>query len=369
MDKIPLNYSKLNKKELKYYNIIKNNSGVLYITSNPGIAKSAISRSIAQKLGLEYHDLRLSMVDETDVGLFPKVIETKDGNFLDHVIPLWAHEANKRPTLIHFEELNRAQLSVRNAALQILLERSIGRNFKFNDNVYFIASGNLGSQDGTDVEDFDSALNNRLIHLKHTLDLKEWIEYYANDNIYEPIVKFLLAYPTNYYVNPTTETSAYATPRSWTFLSDYIKGNITNKSNVNDVIDLLSDTGHAFIGNTITPFLSYLKTSSTLNINDIINNFEGCKAKLSSSKRDKYSELLVSLKELTRDIENSKYNDAKLSNIISFLKIISDEERASYLLYLVDKSKTDNDNIRFILMNFIDEVTYLRKKNKQQVDG
>jgi hypothetical protein len=28
-----------------------------------------------------------------------------------------------------------------------------------------MSSGNLGDEDGTDVEEFDSALNNRLIHI------------------------------------------------------------------------------------------------------------------------------------------------------------------------------------------------------------
>ncbi len=50
-------------------------SGVLYIQSAPGYAKSAIMRSIANKMGFQYFDIRLSMVDETDVGLFPTVDE------------------------------------------------------------------------------------------------------------------------------------------------------------------------------------------------------------------------------------------------------------------------------------------------------
>jgi hypothetical protein len=40
-----------------------------------------------------------------------------------------------------------------------------------------MSSGNLGDEDGTDVEEFDSALNNRLIHINHTLDVQEWLDY------------------------------------------------------------------------------------------------------------------------------------------------------------------------------------------------
>jgi hypothetical protein len=36
---------------------------------------SAIGRSIADKMGFAYSDIRLSMVDETDVGLYPSLSE------------------------------------------------------------------------------------------------------------------------------------------------------------------------------------------------------------------------------------------------------------------------------------------------------
>ena len=170
--------SLLTPKERKYFSVMWAKYGVLNITSKPGVAKSAIGKSIAEKMGFKYMDIRLSMVDETDVGLYPCVTEIDvDGRMikcLDFVVPRWAVESNKHPTIIHFEELNRASQQVRNAALQILLERQIGTDFKFNDNVLMMSSGNLGDEDGTDVEEFDAALNNRLVHLNHTLSPDEW---------------------------------------------------------------------------------------------------------------------------------------------------------------------------------------------------
>jgi MoxR-like ATPase len=115
----------LTPKERKYFAIMWAKYGVLNITSKPGVAKSAIGRSIADKMNFRYIDIRLSMVDETDVGLYPTVSEVEtDGKMvkcLDFVVPRWAIEANKQPTIIHFEELNRASQQVRNAALQMLL--------------------------------------------------------------------------------------------------------------------------------------------------------------------------------------------------------------------------------------------------------
>ena len=64
-------FDKLSKREQDYFKLMRGQSGVLFIKAEPGVAKSAIMRSIAQKLDMQYFDVRLSMVDEIDVGLFP----------------------------------------------------------------------------------------------------------------------------------------------------------------------------------------------------------------------------------------------------------------------------------------------------------
>ena len=136
----------LTEKERKYFAIMWAKYGVLFISSKPGVAKSAIGRSIAEKMGFAYLDMRLSMSDESDFKypyLEDGVFDGKPIKVSGYAVPRWAYEANQRPTLIHFEELNRAPQFVRNAALQILLEREIGE-FKFNSNVIMMASGNLG---------------------------------------------------------------------------------------------------------------------------------------------------------------------------------------------------------------------------------
>ena len=207
--------SALTEKQLRYWRMIYPQSGVLFLMSEPGIAKSATLRDLAEKIihiptgkNLQYLDLRLAMLDETDVGLFPDKGtatvtingEKVEKTVLDHIAPRWAYLSNEVPTLIHFEELNRAPLAVRNAALQILLEREIGYDFKFNNSVFMVSTGNLGEEDGTDVEEFDSALNGRLIHYKHTLSLDEWIKYYANDNVNSSIINYLQKHIDKFYI-------------------------------------------------------------------------------------------------------------------------------------------------------------------------
>lgn len=379
-------YATLSPREKKYFKVMRSQSGVLFITAKPGVGKSAIARSIADKLGMVYYDIRLSMVDETDVGLFPNVGEVilESGlhlKVLEHIVPKWAQEANEQPTLIHFEELNRAPEAVRNAALQLLLERSIGTQFNFNNNVFMMASGNLGDEDGTSVEEFDRALNNRLIHMKHDLPPQEWIKFFAKDNVHPDIVDYIKNHPHKLYVEPNENATAHATPRSWTFLSDFILNNhggiIEEETNngvtehlewgrTTDYIGDIEEIGMSYIGNEVVAFMSFINDRIQININDIMNNFpkieEEVKNWRENNRRDRYSEMLRDLKE----IKVSDLDKKQVRNCISFLKYCAEEERASYLLEMVDDPDVDLDNasVELMLLTFRDELNNIRSMNQ-----
>ena len=310
-------YKNMSIREQKYFNIMKSRLGVLYIQSKPGLAKSSIARNIAKLMGFQYMDIRLSMVDETDVGLYPNIEDIEqDGQMikcLNFVVPKWALKANATPTIIHFEELNRASLNVRNAALQILLEREIGTEFEFNDNVLMLCSGNLGEEDGTDVEEFDSALNNRLIHVNHDLGWEEWIERFADEKVHPLIVSFIKNNAEYLYRKDGTqngeEPKTYASPRTWHMLSEYIlsttdmihnipkEEQMGGKYELNAIRDLTKEVGVSFVGTSIAKFIKYLDESMRLSLKDVIDNFKKVKIQIEKSNRDKKSELLNQLRQ------------------------------------------------------------------------
>ena len=322
----------LTDREQTYFRIMWAKYGVLYITAKPGVAKSAIARSIADKMGFRYMDLRLSMVDETDVGLFPSVGETDGVKCLDHVVPRWALEANKQPTIIHFEELNRASQAVRNAALQILLERQIGINFQFNDTVLLMASGNLGDEDNTDVEEFDSALNNRLIHYKHVLTTKEWLENFAEKNVHRTIVSYIKAHPEQLY-KVTDGAQAYVTPRSWTMLSEFITKNYGKDADPRVFLPLLKIVAASYVGNSAMKYVQYCEDMLNINIMDVLNDYR-VKEDLKKYNRDKNSELIQSLKEM----DLNKLGDKQVANAAKFLKTVGEDELTAYLLFILDNN-------------------------------
>jgi len=362
-DQIKERMALLTPRERKYFMTMWPKSGVLFITSKPGIAKSAIARSIADKMGFDYQDVRLSMSDETDFK-FP-FLKDKDykGNIFKvtgSAIPDWAFEANSRPTIIHFEELNRAPQFVRNAALQILLERQIGQ-FQFNDSVLMMSSGNLGDEDGTDVEEFDNALNNRLIHFNHTLGADEWIENFAKENCHSSVVSYIRAYPEKLYQNPTENSKAYATPRSWRFLSDFIVANFGKDSGPREFLPALQEVAHGYVGNGAQRFLQYCQEMVNITIQDIIDRFDKVEKELDKYNRDKNSELINSLKEY--DIK--KLSDKQLENVTKFLKRVGHDELTAYLLHVLDNVPDVSDpKIKKFMQTFKDVLVNIKRINK-----
>jgi hypothetical protein len=356
--------SLLTAKERKYFSVMWAKYGVLNITSKPGVAKSAIGKSIAEKMGFRYMDIRLSMVDETDVGLYPNVSEVdvngKMVKCLDFVVPRWAIEANKQPTIIHFEELNRASQQVRNAALQILLERQIGTDFNFNENVLMMSSGNLGDEDGTDVEEFDSALNNRLVHINHTLAVDEWVVDFATENCHKLITSFIKAHPEQMY-KTSDNSKAYATPRSWTMLSEFIVCNYGMDASPKDFLPLLKEVASGYLGNSAMKFVQYCEDMLNISIQDVLNNFDGIKKDLEKYNRDKNSELIQSLKE----IDITKLTEKQLGNVVKFLNNVGDDEKTAYLLYILDNiTDVTNPKLKKFLLEFDDLLRTIKKINK-----
>lgn len=375
---LPERMETLTDKEKQMFRMIRPQSGVLYIQGRPGIAKSAKANAIAAKLGMRYLDVRLAMVDETDVGLFPsKIAKEINGvmmEFLDHVVPIWAWEANRVPTLIHFEELNRASLPVRNAALQLLLERAIGTKFKFNKNVYMLTSGNLGDEDSTDVEEFDMALNNRLIHRKFDLSVDEWLQDFAKDNIHPDIISFIELHREQLYNKPTDDNPAYATPRSWTFLSDFIKinyGKWVNEKYIDgkeqkfrdvfewgrasDYVKDIETISVSYIGSAgASKFVQFLMDRLAITINDIIDKYPKIQKDVVGSRRDRYSEWFHSLKAMDIDKMTAK----QIGNLKLFLADAQAEERTSYFLEIVD----NNDITKSVSKNIVELIQPFKKE-------
>jgi hypothetical protein len=344
-------YNMLSPRMQEYYDYMITTAGVLFITSAPGLAKSSVAREIAFVMDYDYVDVRLSIADETDFGL-PRVKEIEyNGELLDvhnMTTPTWAFRANQRKTIIHFEELNRCSLQVRNACLGVLLERVIGADFKFNDDVLMMASGNLGDDDGTDVEEFDSAMNNRLIHVKHDMPVDEWIEQYAKYNIHPIIVDFIKQKPEMMNrkegAKNGEQPKAYPTQRTWFNLSEHLLFKTGDKEEqlagkfadkMDEIKELINHRGMNFIGSSSASLVKYIDETMKLSLDNIIYEYKKYAKAVEGSNRDKKSELLNQLRERDLTQIDLVKNPNVIPNIIKFMEVLESDEIAMFVKELI----------------------------------
>jgi len=246
-----------------------------------------------------------------------------------------------------------------------------------------MSSGNLGEEDGTDVEEFDNALKNRLITMNHTLAVKDWLNNFANKPVFDKdengdyllndngekiklgnkvqptIAEFIESNAEYLYKDPTEDQSAYATPRSWTFLSEFITMNYGFDAEPSDFLQDVSKVGMSYVGTSIQRFIRFCQEKVQLSIDDIINNFPKVEKSLAKFGRDKYSELLTSLKK--RNID--EFDEKQLKNVILFLEKIDDDELMGYLLAVIDNEEVKTKNKKRLLKSFTNMLVKIKDFN------
>lgn len=381
------NMDKLNEQEQRFLKLMLPNSGVLNVLGPPGGCKSAIFRSIANKLGFQLFDIRLPLIDETDVGLYPITNKIEDPTTgknivtLDYAVPRWAIEANKQPSIIVFDEFNRADESKRNAAMQILLERQIGTDFQFNNEVFMVALGNMGEEDGTNVEEFDTAMNNRLIHFNDfQLPISSWIEGFAKKNLHPVLVEFFEQGNEDIlHQVPKDEdgeegsgesNNAFPSHRSWTFLSDYIVTNYGRESEPSEWLEDVKREGVKFVGSNVHKFVKYCEQRKQYTLQDVVDNFDKIKNDLENAGRDIVTEIYYEArkKEESESEENSFFcslNKKQVENYIKFMKLLDDDMKYNILdiLPMIEEENGKKSNLDRVCEEFSDLIEKLENKD------
>ena len=84
-------WNTLTDLEQFYFMIMQSRSGTLLLKGSPGHAKSAIVKTIADKLGFRYMYFSLTSKDAADIGCYPDPNATYNGeNVLAYKVPKWA---------------------------------------------------------------------------------------------------------------------------------------------------------------------------------------------------------------------------------------------------------------------------------------
>jgi hypothetical protein len=131
--------------------------------------------------------------------------------------------ASQYPVVVLFlDEMNSAPASVQSAAYQLILNRRIGK-YRLPDNVVMVAAGNRESDKGVTFR-MPTPLANRFVHQEMRVDFASWQEWAVQHNIHKDVVGYLsFAKQDLYDFDPKSASRAFATPRSWTFVSQILE--------------------------------------------------------------------------------------------------------------------------------------------------
>ncbi len=205
----------------------------LLIFGGPGIGKSEICKAAAE--GDEVKDVRLSMLEPVDMRGMPVVNRKGDGTefSVEWAKPDFLPTSGKG--IILFDELNTADPSVQNAALQFILDRRCGPH-KLGDGWWIVACGNKSSHKAH-VNPLSAPLRNRFVILEMQPDFNQWRNWAMNNYIHENVLGFMSSTSGQHlYSDPQDEYGNFPTPRGWTMVSRLLKGNITEREAIEGAI-------------------------------------------------------------------------------------------------------------------------------------
>lgn len=195
----------------------------VFLWGPPGIGKSELVSDIAKERKGLMIDLRLGQMDPTDIRGIP--FYNKENNLMDWAPPIdlpTQETADQYPVVVLFlDEMNSAAPSVQAAAYQLILNRRVGK-YELPDNVVIVAAGNRESDKGVTYR-MPAPLANRFIHIEMRVDFDSWQNWAVKNNIHKDVVGYLsFAKKDLFDFDPKSSSRSFATPRSWTFVSELL---------------------------------------------------------------------------------------------------------------------------------------------------
>ena len=223
-----------------------------FLWGPPGIGKSSIVKQIALANDYEFIDLRLSLMDPTDLKGIP---------FYDKEAhqALWAPPSflpREGRGILFLDELNSAPPAVQASAYQLILDRKVGE-YSLPEGWAIIAAGNREGDRGV-VYRMPSPLANRFVHLEMDVNVEDWRDWAYGAGMDERVIAYI-GYKSDdlFSFDPTKNEKSFATPRSWEFVSSVLGSEMDEKL-------LLETIGGAIGKDRAVRFLSFAKVMHKL---------------------------------------------------------------------------------------------------------
>jgi hypothetical protein len=205
----------------------------VFLWGPPGIGKSELVSAIGAEAEREVIDVRLALWEPTDIKGIP-YYNADQGKMV------WA-PPSELPTdpestaIIFLDELNSAPPAVQAAAYQLILNRKVG-TYKLPAGVDIVAAGNREGDRGVTYR-MPAPLANRFVHLEMKVDFDDYQEWATANGIHPEVVGYVsFAKQDLYDFDPKSPSKAFATPRSWTFVSELLNDDDSDTETLHNLI-------------------------------------------------------------------------------------------------------------------------------------
>ncbi|MCK4737441.1 MAG: MoxR family ATPase [Sulfurimonas sp.] len=223
-----------------------------FLWGAPGIGKSSIVRQIADDKGVGFIDLRLALMDPTDLKGIP--FYDKESH-----TALWAPPAflpKEGEGILFLDELNAAPPSVQASAYQLILDRKVGE-YELPDGWAIVAAGNREGDRGVTYR-MPSPLANRFVHFEMEVNVEDWRLWAYSRGLDERVISYISYRSEHLFTfDAKSDVKSFATPRSWEYVNSILLSSLTK--------ELLLDTVSGAIGKDVAvSFLSFCKVMNRL---------------------------------------------------------------------------------------------------------
>ena len=279
----------------------------------PGIGKSDIVAQITNSFSNSHLiDIRLSLWEPTDIKGIP-YFDSNSGTMVwgaPSELPTQEMAEKYDNIVLFLDEMNSAAPSVQAAAYQLILNRRVG-TYKLPDNVMIVAAGNREADKGVTYR-MPAPLANRFVHLELAVNFDDWFQWAVDNRINNDVVGYLSFSKKDLYdFDPKSPSRSFATPRSWSFVSELLDDGL-DETTTTDLVAGAVGEGLA------VKFMAHRKVASSMpNPTDILaGKVKEMKSKEISAMYSLTVSLCYELKEAC-DANDKKFDD-KVNNFLRF---------------------------------------------------
>jgi len=205
----------------------------VFMWGPPGIGKSDIVKQIGDEQNRPVIDVRLSLWEPTDIKGIPYYNASL--NTMSWAPPAELPTDPDSNAILFLDELNSAAPATQAAAYQLILNRRVG-TYRLPDGVAIVAAGNRETDKGVTYR-MPAPLANRFLHVELRTDFEDWLFWATANNVHQQVVGYLsFAKQDLYDFDPKSASRSFATPRSWSFVSDLLIDDDLDDDTLTDLI-------------------------------------------------------------------------------------------------------------------------------------